>query len=323
MSLSEQSTITVWDIGDEIPVTVAIVDNDGAPAAPANGVNGYYLKPGGIRTAFPISATAVVGTYEGSLVADVSGDWFWSAETDGADPNIRKLFEEHTFYVRPAATTGGLIASNALTSLGATRAWCLRDETDGSRDALFARLINSVSAEIIRYLDREVFPTNATTRYFTYDGGGYLDLAPYELRSVTSITLQSAGELDAEDPLHAGGDGTNLPDYRLEPRNKTPEGTYLWMRLPEMRNWLAVPGKNHVGLQSEVAITGDWGMAAPPADLETAVLQTIEWRYKNPAAARSVQTGPAAMESYNQQPDSSVQFPAEAQAILDAIRRSR
>lgn len=101
MSLSAQTDITVWDEGDDIPLRVEVRDVNGELADPVNGVAGYYLKPRGVKTAVVLTRSGV-GVYLGSLspVPGEYGDWTWSAETDGADATIPKMYEEHTFTVR-------------------------------------------------------------------------------------------------------------------------------------------------------------------------------------------------------------------------------
>lgn len=209
--------------------------------------------------------------------------------------------------------------ANALTTIENARLWCLRDSTDDSKDDLFTLLINSVSRRVARHCAREFFPTDDDTRLFAYDGSTYLNLAPYDLRAITAITVTPAGgsavTLDPDNP-----DSGTL--YKMNPRNKTDEGTYLWLSLPVFRNPGAFPEHSRVGLMSEASITGDWGMEELPADLEEAVLITIEDEYLNPAAAQRVQVGPNQIDPVQPSEDEESPFPRKAMLILEAIRRS-
>lgn len=206
--------------------------------------------------------------------------------------------------------------AGAMTSLGAARVWVLRDENNASQDDLLAFHINGVSRAVARYCGREFFPVTAEERIFSYDGGGFLSLDPYDLRTATSITVTPAGSTDGWilDPAS--------PDFKPEPRNKTPEGTYLWIRMPLVENPGAWPPNARIGMMSDVTILGDWGMAALPDDLEEAVLMTVDWRYKNPTGSRAVQTGGLSLDSYTPQGDVP-RFPPEAMAILDDLARDR
>ena len=214
------------------------------------------------------------------------------------------------------------LTASSLTTIINARLWCLRDSEDASKDDLFTLLINSVSRQVIRYCQRQFFPETGATKLFPYDGGSYLNLAPYE--------IQAGGETPIIIDTPAGGTPVTLDPtnpnmgtlYKSEPRNATDEGTYLWVRLPEFHNPGAVPAGSRVGLMNEIAITADWGMAALPEDLEEAVLTIIEDRYLNPAAEARIQVGPAQIEPVQPRDDEESPFPRRATEILDGIRRS-
>ena len=204
--------------------------------------------------------------------------------------------------------------TTALTTMGAVRAYCLREEGDSSRDAILAPLLNAFSSAIPRFCEREFYPTDALTRTFSYNGSGYMSFAPYDLREVTTVRVKARTSSDWTD-------WDEDTDYALEPTNRTPEGTYLWMRAPELANPRATPPRNDVGLQWMVEITGDWGMSEVPADAELACLISIDWRYKNPSGAQSVDVGELSQDSYYGGGGYVPPLPAEAISLLQAIRR--
>jgi hypothetical protein len=113
------------------------------------------------------------------------------------------------------------------------------------------------------------------TKTFRYDGGGYLDFAPYELRSITSVTSGGVALV--------AGDGAGAGDYLARPRNKTLEGTWLWL---DVRSYLKPYPTNSlysiVLNERDVVIVGDWGMSAVPADVELACLIAVADLYRNP-----------------------------------------
>jgi hypothetical protein len=90
-----------------------------------------------------------------------------------------------------------IVTGASITSVANAQAWLRRNHVTGTMAtddvALLTIAIKGVSAAIARYTSREfVDPSGNNTdvsRTFDYDGGGYLDFAPYDLRSITSITL--------------------------------------------------------------------------------------------------------------------------------------
>lgn len=210
----------------------------------------------------------------------------------------------------------GALADYALCTLSEARAWVLRNETDGSQDTLLATLINGESKSIARYCAREFFPTAAATRTLTYSGSGYLDFAPFEIRTLTSIALLPAGwttdlVLDVA-----------VPDFVLEPCEKTPESTYLWARMPQLDNPGAWPPRASVGYRTKATIVADWGMTEIPSDVTEACLMAVDWRYKNPYGSQGVQIADMTLQAYTpSRQDGAPPFPSEVVAKLDDFRR--
>lgn len=176
------------------------------------------------------------------------------------------------------------LSANALVGVADAQAWLRRSHAtgQGATDdvALLTLAINGVSRAIIQYTGRQFFPETAATKTFEYDGSGFLNLAPYELRTVTSATL---GGITLTATTGAG-DG----DYVPMPRNKTVDGTYLyWITRGYFRlgpsHFLYSP----VLKTRDVVIVGDWGMTAVPDDIYLACLIGVADMYRNPEQAQS------------------------------------
>lgn len=195
--------------------------------------------------------------------------------------------------------------------------------------------VNMVSRAITRYTQRQFWPEPAfvnkqdtapsVAKIFRYNGDGYLSFAPYELRSLdpggikvyTDLPQTSWQTLQDQTP-------TVEAEYRLEPRNLTPENTYLWVALREMGEFGIVPvgmtGNvlNRITRGHQVTITGRWGMVAPPEEAVGALLITVDALWKDPEgfATRSI-----AGMSISALPFTAL--PAEAQSMLRALKRKR
>ena len=134
-------------------------------------------------------------------------------------------------------------------------------------------LINTYSKAIHRYCEREFVATDSLSRSFSYTGGGIMSLAPYDLRSVTSIAI--SGFDTTTETLDAS-------DYQLTPIGKTTEDTYytVQFRTRHARQWGGYT----------VVVVGNWGMATVPDDVEDACLIAVTDGYRNPEgfASRAV-----------------------------------
>jgi hypothetical protein len=215
--------------------------------------------------------------------------------------------------------------SNALTSVANAQAWLRRNHVTGTAasddTALLTLAINGVSAAIARYTAREfVDPSGNNTdvsRTFDYDGGGYLDFAPYDLRSpVTSITLGGA----ALTVSTGVGDG----DYQLKPRAGTVDGTYTYL---DMRGFYKLGARYTIFspmlVHRDVVIVGKWGMTAVPADVEVACLIAVADMYRNPEQVSSRGSGDFTMSELAVNPGSEESLPPGARRLLDPFVRPK
>jgi hypothetical protein len=144
-------------------------------------------------------------------------------------------------------------------------------------------LVNAWSRRLQAYLGRQLKPqTEAGTTYrFRYDGSGYLSFQPFELADCESIVLGSDLPLGVQRTLLAQT-AELAAEYRLEPRNKTKEGTWLWAALPEAASYLGRATARKLAQGSEVAVTGTWGASEVPASVKLACLIMVKNQWMSP-----------------------------------------
>jgi hypothetical protein len=285
----------VYDVGDLATISVTFLVNTGTIPSPVwtptdpTVITCEVRKPSGVIDEYVVTAGEIVrdgtGVYHLDLTPDEEGDWWYAFVGTGA----AQARQEGGFLVQDQRVTESLLNPNALTSLHRARSYVLGSATQDSADDELVFLINWASEAIENYTKREFVPTNAldendapvaaATRKFDYAGGGFLNLSPYELRNVTSITLYS--DLTTTQELVAA------TDYRLEPRGRTEQGTYLAVELIPGSRWHTTYDFGY-----EVEIVGDWGMASVPADVEGACLIMIKDLRMNPGAFGSYNVGP-------------------------------
>ena len=138
-------------------------------------------------------------------------------------------------------------------------------------DDLLDDLVTAASDAIMRYAQREFVTTTAgsTARDFRYNGRGFLNLAPWDLRSVESVVI----DVDGVSP-----DSTTLDadDYRLMPVHK-PDGVYTHLQL---RGFEISESSSHARYEPfrVVRVTSStWGFASVPKPVERACIITVAW----------------------------------------------
>jgi hypothetical protein len=170
------------------------------------------------------------------------------------------------------------------------------DETNDR--SFIAFLINAFSDAAHTYSGRQWKPTEAgATKVFVYDGNGRLSLAPFEASVVTSVVAYT--DRPVADQLTL----TAQDEYLLEPRQKTPQNTYLALTLPASLREGA-----------QVSVTGNWGAGSVPSDVEYAVAAEAANAYM-----RATQRAPRgiAAEDYFGPDIGPLALSRRAQAILD------
>lgn len=250
--------------------------------------------------------------------------------------------ERKTFVVEPFSLISRLDPT-ALVTLADVRAFVFRDVTDNAQDRELVERINEYSRAVTRYTNREWLPqATAATRSFSYDGGGFLSLAPYEARTVTAVTLFTDQPSASQIGLTAPG-GATEGQWRLFPANKTPEGTYLGLDLPTIgrgRSYIdgeffytggySFPSAYFRGTTT-VTVAGDWGVATSldgvPSDVQLAVKVAIADAYRNPAGFQTGTFGPTTFteEAVTGTSDEvyARNLPYETRALLEPYRREQ
>lgn len=210
------------------------------------------------------------------------------------------------------------LAANALTTVAAVRRQLGRgsfaattDETDEHEDN-----INAYSNAIAAYTSRRFAPPeNAVAKTFRYDGSGYLNLAPFELRGAP--TLVEYGTEFEGTPVTI-----TARDYRLEPRGGDHlTGTYLWLSLPRMGRG-SFPHSSPTPFDLEVRITGDWGPSAVPADVELACRIAAANAYRNPDGRGAGDEDFGEEDFGAERPGVGLSLPQDARALLGPYVRT-
>lgn len=155
-----------------------------------------------------------------------------------------------------------------LCDVASVRLFLQKPDGDQEQDAILGFLISHASAAIERHTRREFTPSTAQTRTFIWQHGTLIDLAPYDLRTVTSLRLDP-------DTTALTLTGTS---YRLRPK-PNPDGTYQWVKMIDQSRYTTTY------FEREVEITGDWGFASVPADVEQACVVTVADWFRERVAA--------------------------------------
>lgn len=160
------------------------------------------------------------------------------------------------------------------------------EATTTARDTLLAALITQASDAIMDEVEREFAPiTTAAARTLRWDAGTRIvDLAPYDLASVTSVVLSPE---DAATSLTVGG---AAPDVLFRPLEK-PDGVWTSMQLSDLIQVRVSTLLFRFGFM-QVQITGNWGFPTIPTNIVRATVVTVvSWARKD--------TGAFGMEDYD------------------------
>lgn len=188
------------------------------------------------------------------------------------------------------------LSSKALVDIELAREYVLNDDEDVSQDAKLINRINAYSQAVWAYTRREWTTATGLARTFSFPGYGMVSLAPYDLRTVTSIVIETDYPTAYQTTLTAGSP-TQMGDYRLRPLGGTEQGTYRWVDLSYfgigVPNWWmsdlwdGFPLDRFWRRGYAVTITGDWGITTVPDDVKEAVLIAVDNAVKNPEGAAS------------------------------------
>lgn len=204
-------------------------------------------------------------------------------------------------------------ASQDLCTVAQVREYMMRTTGQNTdNDALIQSEITRVSDAIMVYTGHEfvtLFGTGNNATPKVYDGvgtrhfehaGGMLILAPYTLRSLTSITMDTDGTSPANTVLTAD-------QYRLRPVNNR-DGVYTQVQL---RGFAPAPRTSYLDYRPtrELTITGTWGYPAVPNNVVEAAICTVAFQLRDGAFIGQDFEGDASRYG-------SVMFPTKALNLL-------
>jgi hypothetical protein len=193
------------------------------------------------------------------------------------------------------------------------------------------QLINSYSAAINRYLRRQLKPgEDDEDKLFAYSGNGFLSLAPYEAREIHTVTLYT-DLAEAGWIVLANQSPTQEGRWRANPRNRSEQGTYYYLTLPELGQFHPyydepVTTLNRRSLGHQVTVNGDWGVDQDdvPDDVELALWIACANAWRNPEAYQSRQLGPLSGQDYGDVipgTEEGLSLPRASRALLSGYRR--
>lgn len=175
------------------------------------------------------------------------------------------------------------------------------DALDETYDELLDLLIDSYSEAVVEYTERQFTPDNDATYVFKHSGRGNLDLRPYEIRNVTTVSYQG------------DGDPVTLETWKGEPRNRSRWGTYLWLSAPVVLQTVVPYFPYQSWSEFTISVTGDWGMETVPSNVKLAVAACVENYFRNSSGVQSQSLGAL---SYAEEPKTE-----EGLEICSAARR--
>lgn len=284
----------------------------------------------------------LTGTFRKSLTVTYVGEIIVQWDTGGASPTYFLDGDDIEILAAapvPPVPSAGLIAE-ALTTVADMEPFLDRVGQNGATETAWLEdLINEVSLACARYVDRQFTPerTGPGTRWplqsdplatgvsktFRYDGNGYLDLSPYEVRTVTAVVMGADLATGSQVTL-SNGDASTEAEYRLEPSARTVLGTYLWLAVPiaaySRIPWLSIPGLTQGGRL--VKVTGDWG-AAPgliPPDVQKACKISVGQDFRNPEDY-ATRTGPGMTVDESVSPEGPGALAPASMKLLSAYKR--
>lgn len=195
------------------------------------------------------------------------------------------------------------MAAGDLCTLSDVRAAMETATADTGLDTLISSWITTASDLIRDETQRELAPaTSSATRDFLVTGS-YVSLAPYDLRTVTTMTMDPSGTAQV---LVAD------TDYQLSPIGADKWAVYTGVRLASS----AVATPNGFGTV-KLRIAGAWGFASVPSTAKDACVMTVRsWLRRSYPDGYAIQDDARPVQT----PLSGFALPFAAKSMLAPLR---
>lgn len=243
-----------YDIGDLVALSATFTATDGVtPVDPAT-LTCAVTDPTGAVTTYTYGSSpgftkASTGVYALQVDAEVAGSWLYRFLGTGT----YQAAVEGTFLVAARGAVN-------LCTLADVRQFLQKDASETNQDAVITSLLPRATRAIQSYTERQFLPEYAVARTFEVQPREMLvNLAPYELRTITSVVLLPDTTLDS----------TAWRGWPTAGR----DGTFLLLRL-YLTATTVVAGQPYP-FADQVTITGNWGMAAVPEDVKQCAIVTV------------------------------------------------
>lgn len=257
------SDTPVWYVGDRNPSITETITVSGVAFDLSSSTVRFKMRPVGSSTLKVDQAATIVSAPDGTVrydwqAADVdtAGSYlvWWEVTTSG---KVQAVGEALIEFRSHSPGTGWLC------ELADVRAAMETVPSDDWLDNRIVALIPVATQLIQQELQRELVASTAVTRDFEVHGP-VIDLAPYDLRTATTVTLN---------PTASPTVLVASTDYGLSPvggRNIT--GTYTML---ELADTIALVSNERSGARPKISVLGDWGPATVPVMAKEAAITTI------------------------------------------------
>jgi hypothetical protein len=298
--------------GASVEATVA-----GFPSGLAGTVRYRLLDNAGTTTSGPTTSgiteyPASSGFYAVTFTAPTTAGQYtilWDTGTLGPTTSAPE-----TLIVSYSAATSAAPSGVDLCTVADIRTVLEIPSADTTRDTLIQDRITSASRMIQSYTEREFVAVASTTRRFIVPIGGIIiDLAPFDLRAATTVSLHP--ESASPTTLTANADYMLRP---VQPRFSVYTHLGLSGRLHSAGSDVA----RYFGF-SFLDITGTWGFASVPGEARDACIDCVVAWVRRDMSAMSfngvLDTDPS---QQGERPSSAFTLPYSARQKLDPFRRS-